>query len=228
MSASKQLRTTSNNMRALDLFCGVGGVARGLQERGYTVVGVDADGSKASHYPGEFIHHDLTTGLPDQVHGESFDLAWASPPCHFAMGLQYARKGENLIPVARNLLERVDARHTVIENVPEASPHLDAPTRLCGCGFDHAGVHKARVFETSFPTFGTACRRGRIEWDHALMDREHPVESYREAHGFDPNDDRLTAKLLRQAIPAYYVGRLLDQAEKYGEPAAVKQPAEMD
>jgi hypothetical protein len=215
-------------MKALDLFCGIGGVCRGLQRRGYTVVGVDADGSKADHYPGEFIEHDLTTGLPDQVRGETFDIAWASPPCHFAMDLQYARKGRNLIPVARDLLDGVDARHTVIENVVGAADHLESPTRLCGCGFDEAGVHKARVFETSFPAWGTACRRGRINWDHALMDREHPVESYRDAHGFDASDQRLTAKGLREAIPAYYVGRLLDQAAKYGAPGRQPATATMD
>lgn len=69
--------------RALDLFCGAGGAARGLLAAGFeAVVGVDRDERGAVPYPGEFVVADVF-GATARLLLESgaFDFVWASPPC---------------------------------------------------------------------------------------------------------------------------------------------------
>lgn len=127
--------------------------------------------------------------------------------------MQFARSGENLIPMARDLLAEIDAEATVIENVPDAAEHLDNPVQFCGSAFG-LGVQKHCVFETSFYAHGVACQHPSNGFDFCIGDREHPVEEYREAHGFR-TDCPLTAKELREAIPPAYVRELLDQYIHY-------------
>lgn len=203
----------------VDLFAGVGGVCRALYNYPCArpvcdVIGIDIDGSKAEAYPGLFFEHDLTDGLPPFIDELPFiDVGWASPACTFATDVQYARSGENLIPLARDLLADLDTEVTVLENVPGAAPHLNNPTQLCGSAFG-LGVRKHRLFETSFFSLGTACTHPPGGFDYCIGDREHPVEGYREAHGFSA-DCGLGAKQLREAIPPAYVYELLNQYVKY-------------
>lgn len=51
------------NPKALDLFCGGGGAARGLIAAGFDV-GIDHDLRCGKHYPGQFIQADLAKGVP--------------------------------------------------------------------------------------------------------------------------------------------------------------------
>ena len=48
---------------ALDLFCGGGGAAAGLQAAGFEVVGLDINPTCAKYYPGHFIQADISNGL---------------------------------------------------------------------------------------------------------------------------------------------------------------------
>lgn len=204
---------------ALDLFCGVGGACRGLQRfgargPGWDVIGIDSDPTKARAYPGVFIEHDLREGLPALVDDYDFAVAWASPPCGFATSLQFARSGENLIPLARRLLREVDAEVTILENVPGAREHLHQPVRLCGSvvGLD---VRKHRLFETNHFAMTPPCDCPDVEFAFSIGEREAPVDEYRQAHGFRPRADTLGAKALREAIPPQYVDALLGQYIKY-------------
>lgn len=208
---------------AIDLFCGVGGVARtlstyGNRGPGWDVLGVDLDASKVNKYPDYFVEWDLEDGLPPIVYElaerDLVDIVWASPPCQFATGLQFRRSGLNLIPLARDLLAEIDAPVKVIENVPDAAPHLQNPVQFCGGAFG-LGVRKHRVFETNFFATGTPCVHPDGGFEFCIGDREAPVEAYREAHGFRAGEN-LAAKQLREAIPPAYVGELLDQYRKYG------------
>lgn len=68
-------------MRAIDLFCGLGGWTNGLLAEGYDVTGYDIErhayGDHA--YPGQLVLQDVLT-----IHGSQFndaDLIVASPPC---------------------------------------------------------------------------------------------------------------------------------------------------
>jgi len=214
----------------LDLFCGVGGVGRGLTRYGHgqpwNLIGVDEDGSKADQYPGHFIEHDLAEGLPDAVWNIHFDIAWASPPCTFAAGVQYARSGENLIPLARELLQDVTAEMKVIENVEDARPHLRDPVQFCGGAFD-LGVRKHRLFETNFYAHSTQCDHPERGFEFCIGDREAPVEEYRAAHGFRPEDD-LRPKQVRECIPPAYVGELIEQYRRYGQPQPLAASTEVN
>jgi len=141
------------------------------------------------------------------------DVGWASPKCTFATGMQFARSGENLIPLARELLTELNPEVHIIENVPGAADHLKNPVQFCGSAFN-LGVQKHRLFETSFYAHGVACNHPEGGFDFCIGDREHPVEEYRVAHGFR-EDSPLTAKELREAIPPEYVWELFDQYIHY-------------
>lgn len=201
---------TTPRGRVLDLFCGPGGTARGFQRLGYQVVGFDIE--EQPKYPGKFHQRDLEDGLPSWVYDEDWAAVWASPSCKFRVGVEAFRSGENQIPLARQLVESVPAGMQVIENVPDAREFLRDPVAIDGGAFG-LGVQKRRYFETNFVA------RSRLapgaDYDFALFDDEHPVEGFREAHGF-PRDSDLTAKELRPAIPPAYVAYLHGQYEANG------------
>ena len=131
--------------RALDLFCGGGGVALGLLDAGFDVYGVDIeDHSRA--YPGVFILGDATRPPVDL---RDFALVWASPPCQaFSASTHPSRREShpNLIPVTRALLSA--HRYTVIENVPYAPIRSDLV--LTGQMLGLSRLYRPRHFEMSF------------------------------------------------------------------------------
>lgn len=148
-------------MRALDLFCGGGGAARGILAAGFDeVVGIDiADHRKA--YPGHFI---LGDALNPPVRLEEFDFVWASPPCQ-AFSSQVAGLGRpssypNLVPKSRALLE--GHPFTVIENVPGAPIRPDVS--IVGQAVGLPKLWRKRHFETSFPCLSPpkVTRRGKV------------------------------------------------------------------
>ena len=132
-------------MRALDLFCGAGGVTRGLQMAGFHVTGVDIKPQK--HYCGDvFFQADaLTFPL------EGFDLICASPPCQAYTRLKNIRGNGHthpqLIEATRTRLES-QSTPWVIENVPDAP--LRSPVMLCGTMFPPLKVYRHRLFECSW------------------------------------------------------------------------------
>ena len=198
--------------RVLDLFCGVGGSARGLQELGFEVVGFDKE--PQPKYPGEFHQRDLTEGLPAWVLEEEWAGVWASPPCTPFTRIEAFQSGENLIPLARDLVTAVPwAGFRIIENVRGAADWLRDPTRLQGGAFG-LGVEKERVFETNFRA---ASQTASVDaYAFSIGGQEAPVEDYREAHGFAPDCD-LTAKELREAIPPAYIRHLVEEYRRTGE-----------
>lgn len=145
----------------LDLYCGAGLVADGLNAAGCDTVGVDLH--PQPDYRGPFIqHHALTL---DDRFLDMFDGIWASPPCLRDTAMKHApgAKGQahpDLITPTRAMLRRWAARTGrlyTIENV-ETAPLVD-PVILCGSmfglGVDVAGqryhLKRHRKFETNWP-----------------------------------------------------------------------------
>lgn len=129
--------------RALDLFCGAGGVAKGLQRAGFHVTGVDIT-SQPRYCGDSFIQADaLDVGLA------GYDFIWASPPCQGYSALKclpWLRDKEYpmLIDPIRNRLSR--SKLYCIENVERAP--LEGFI-LCGQYFG-LPIFRHRKFEVSF------------------------------------------------------------------------------
>lgn len=138
--------------RALDLFCGAGGAARGLQMAGFDVTGIDI--KRQPRYAGDrFIQGDA---LQPPVRLSDFDLVWASPPCqaHTQMSARWRGKGgkadshNNLLtPTLEMLADR--AAPWIVENVVGARPHMPRHIKLHGGQFG-LRVHRPRLFAVNF------------------------------------------------------------------------------
>jgi DNA (cytosine-5)-methyltransferase 1 len=142
-------------MKALDLFCGAGGVSVGLHRAGFEPFGIDI--ARQPRYPFKYSIAnalDLPTRFLRQ-----FDLIWASPPCQLYTKMSGPRHGPiarrrtershpDLIEPTRRMLKKAGVPY-VIENVP-AAPLIN-PIMLCGTMFPELRVYRHRLFETSHP-----------------------------------------------------------------------------
>lgn len=141
----------------LDLFCGAGGAARGYQQAGFYVVGVDI--KPQPRYAGdEFYQADAMETLSGFVrafrgYGDgvfSYDAIHASPPCQgysIMRNLPWLKDREYplLIDPVRELLNKIGVPY-VIENVATAPLHANF---LCGLMFG-LPLFRHRLFETNF------------------------------------------------------------------------------
>ena len=137
-------------MRLLDLYSGAGGAARGYQQAGFHVTGVDI--KPQPRYAGdEFILADALDYLA--THGHEFDAVHASPPCQAYSKIRAIwghRERPDLVPPTREALRAVGVPY-VIENVVEA--HLRHAVILCGSSFG-LDLRRHRAFETGFWEIG--------------------------------------------------------------------------
>jgi DNA (cytosine-5)-methyltransferase 1 len=139
-------------MKALDLFCGAGGVTKGLQRAGFKVHGVDIN--PQPRYCGEqFTQSDALSPAFTYEWLRHFDFIWASPPCQHYCALKTmtnARKHPDLIAPVRAMLKRSRLPY-VIENVFGA-PLKDA-VMLCGSMFNLQShgfqLRRHRYFESN-------------------------------------------------------------------------------
>ena len=156
--------------KALDLFCGAGGVALGLDRAGFEVIGVDIN--PQPRYPFRFHQADAMTFPLD---GE-WALIWASPPCQgYSVANNVAKKEyPKLIEPLRERLKLPRAYFGetglpgpwVIENVVGAP--LSNPIQLCGAMFG-LKTYRHRLFEsnvelrepTHHPKHEAKCAKGR-------------------------------------------------------------------
>ena len=125
-------RAGSAELKALDLFCGAGGLSLGFWSSGFDVVGIDSNNDAVRTYT-----HNLGAALcatidegTDLPHA---DLVLAGPPCQpwsragKRLGERDEREGLRLVVLA---VERVRPIAAVIENVPDLArsrnrAHLD-------------------------------------------------------------------------------------------------------
>lgn len=126
----------------LDLFCGLGGAAAAMRERGWTVVGVDCQPELDPD-----VLADVGTYYYD---GPPVDLIWASPPCNefskWDKRCWYPDCPEpsmDLVQAALRIVEEARPRWWLLENVrgarswflPKLGPVVlqRPPTYLWGC-----------------------------------------------------------------------------------------------
>jgi DNA (cytosine-5)-methyltransferase 1 len=193
--------------RLLDLFCGAGGCARGYQQAGFHVTGVD--NRPQPRYAGdEFVQADALEYLRD--HGREYDCIHASPPCElYSRTAKIGKRAHpDLVGPVRELLKATELPY-VIENV-EGAPLRD-PQCLEGQMFDGLRVIRPRYFETNWPLdipLMRLCRPRQTKMGRAPRDGEymHVVGNFtdaaagREAMGID----WMTRDELAQAIPPAY------------------------
>lgn len=156
--------------RLLDLFCGAGGCARGYQEAGFYVVGVDIE--PQPHYCGDEFYQADALSFPLA----GFDMVHASPVCkgYTQFNLSPKEKHEKLIGQVKARLIASGLPY-VIENVAGAKADLPAALWLCGTMFG-LRVWRHRLFESSMLLFAPCpCNHtippisihGHISEDHA-------------------------------------------------------------
>lgn len=153
--------------RALDLFCGAGGVSVGLERAGFEVTAVDLH-PMPHHRGGQFVQADAMEVLKDRAFLRTFDFVHASPPCQRYTSLRHLTKGKeypDLVGPVRFHLERAGIPWS-IENVAGA-PLRGNVTLLCGTMFGlmtpdgRAEIRRHRLFETSFSIpLRPACQHG--------------------------------------------------------------------
>ena len=135
--------------RLLDLFSGAGGCARGYQNAGFYVVGVDIE-PQPRYCGDEFVQADALEYLAQ--HGHEFDVIHAGPPCQAyckaATSWWPEREWPDLIPATQEAL-RETGKPYVIENVPGAP--LRNPLLLCGTMFPPLKIVRHRLFECNPP-----------------------------------------------------------------------------
>lgn len=219
-----------NQPRLLDAFCCIGGAARGYQQAGFEVTGIDIQVQTA--YVGDhFVLGDAVEFIHE--HGAEYDVIHASPPCQAysapnrGTNKHRGKRHPELIDATRAALEST-GRPWIMENVGGAplSRHL----MLCGEMFD-LPVIRHRVFEV----FGITVlqpphpkHRGRVRgWRHGQYFDGPYVAVYgmgggkattaecKAALGIDWCDDR--ASLIEALPPAYteYIGNLIMKENKW-------------
>jgi DNA (cytosine-5)-methyltransferase 1 len=135
--------------RGLDLFSCQGGAAKGYQDAGFLVYGVDKD--PQSKYCGEgFSVADAIAYVLRNAEWirQVFHFIHASPPCQFDSDCQRIMDNDHpdLIEPTREALEATGLPY-VIENVRGAVPKLRDPVELCGTMFG-LQTYRHRYFET--------------------------------------------------------------------------------
>lgn len=213
----------------LDLYAGVGGAARGYQDAGFYVIGVDHE-PQPDYAGDEFIQDDVLSYLR-HVPWKSRHIvgAHASPPCQassaLTKGTNKGRQYEQLIPQTRKLLSTMGLP-TVIENVQGSDLRRDLT--LCGEMFG-LDVIRHRYFECSFPVVQPAHikHRGRVKgmrhgvWYEGVYwavygegGGKGSVADWRGAMGIDWTWDR---KSIAEAIPPAYTNYVGLQLMKHLE-----------
>lgn len=153
----------------LDLFCGAGGCAKGYQQAGFYVVGVDIR-SQPRYCGDEFIMGDALEYLRT-ADLSRYAAIHASPPCQAYTTLKTmhnAREHPDLVGPVRGMLQE-SGKPYVIENVPGAP--MENYVVLCGSmfglGCDNAELRRHRLFEVRPPILLTPpCNHG---WNEQII-----------------------------------------------------------
>jgi DNA (cytosine-5)-methyltransferase 1 len=189
-------------MKILDLFCGAGGVAVGLESAigDCWITGVDIVPQPRYRY--KFIQ-----GEWNSIDPEPFDFIWASPVCKrytqmLNHGLTDRNNHKDFIPGVRQWLKN-SGKPYVIENV--AGAPLENAGMLCGEMFG-LRVMRHLFFECSFPAIWPEHKphRGhghRKQGDGGYYYRVYGHETGKANWGMAMGIDWMKSYELAQAIP---------------------------
>lgn len=122
-----------NELRVLDLFCGMGGWSIPFLEDGDDVIGVDIEDNKYHHYPGPKIIQDIRT--IDGRRFKDFDLIIGSPPCNeFSISKERSigrghstrdiEKGLELIREFHRIVREAQPKFWAMENVTRLEHYI--------------------------------------------------------------------------------------------------------
>ncbi len=146
-------------MKALDLFCGLGGWSDGLALEGFEVLGVEINEEIADLYKHPVICEDVRDLDPKDFMG--YDLIVGSPPCRDFSSLarmwghRWKRppdpegEGMSLVNAFLNIVEMAKPRYWLMENVPNLVKYLDLKPRCK----TFLGVAMLRCLWGNFPSF---------------------------------------------------------------------------
>ena len=146
-------------MKALDLFCGLGGWSDGLAYEGFNVLGIEIEPKIAALYKHDCIIADVKTLDPTQFKG--FDLIVGSPPCRDfsilakTLGHTWKRppdpkgKGLKLVKAFLDIIEIAKPKYWLMENVPGLAEYLPIKPRVK----TRLGKGMIRCFWGNFPSF---------------------------------------------------------------------------
>lgn len=146
-------------MKALDLFCGLGGWSDGLALEGFEVLGVEINQEIAELYKHPVIVADVCS--LDPLDFTDYDLIVGSPPCRdFSVAANFGKvvwkippdpKGEGmrLINAFLNIAGNADPRYWLMENVPYVRDYLKIePRTIC-----YLSQTMRRAFWGNYPAF---------------------------------------------------------------------------
>ena len=147
-----------DNMKALDLFCGLGGWSDGLSMEGFEVLGVEIDQDIADLYKHPVIVSDVCD--LDPVDFREYDLIVGSPPCRDfstigrVLGHRWKEppdpeRGMDLVNAFSTIVEVGKPRYWIMENVPGLCDYLELPPRMKTT----IGISMTRCFWGNFPSF---------------------------------------------------------------------------
>lgn len=124
-------------MKALDLFCGLGGWSDGLFVEGFEVLGVEINQEIANLYKHPVICADVQALEPEDFKG--YDLIVGSPPCRdFSQLTSFGHrwkippdpdKGLELVHCYLNFVKEAEPRFWLMENVPRLEKYLNIVPR---------------------------------------------------------------------------------------------------
>lgn len=195
--------------RLLDLFCGAGGSARGYQQAGFYVVGVDI--APMPRYAGDEFHQADALTFPL----DGFDAIHASPPCHDHTSLVSRAGVDGTGWMLQATLDRLARQPAiwVVENV--AAAHNRADILLCGEMFGLRTVrHRRFTIDPRFPGLLAVPSHGKHHRSTSTKDR---IAALAEGHNLSITGnvgrhagplcmgiDWMTGDELSQAIPPAY------------------------
>ena len=145
-------------MKALDLFCGLGGWSDGLAKEGFEVLGVEIEPEIAELYKHPIIVVDVQNLNPQEF--KDYDLIVGSPPCRdfskFALKIGHKwkvppnpQRGLELIHTFLNFVKEANPTYWLMENVPKLREYIELKPRC----LVRLSKQRYRCFWGNFPGF---------------------------------------------------------------------------